>query len=340
MKKKQKIGVVLAGGGAKGAYEVGFLRALSEYGIEPDAIAGTSIGALNGCLYASLKSTQDAYETLKKVWNRLKKESPLKIDKLDTLLHLTDLISFLLQKKDLLSSTSISPKNKGILQTNPILEILQKYTSIQKIKKGLPFYISMSEANDTFEDLLHLVDLNKILSLKKIKTQYLKIQEVEDENIYKCILASAALPFLFDAQEIGGKIYRDGCLGVNYDASANAPVLPLIQKEKCDVIFVCHLDDKISFAEQYKNYKKVKIVEVTPKKDTFTSSLDPLRFNREKINFWMKGGYQDSKKVLKAFKENKDIENLKATKQDTKDILEKIAIQGLKALMTKQDFKE
>lgn len=44
---------VLGGGGVLGAAEVGMLRALSEAGIEPDLILGTSVGALNGALVAA-----------------------------------------------------------------------------------------------------------------------------------------------------------------------------------------------------------------------------------------------------------------------------------------------
>ena len=47
-----KIGLVLGGGGAKGAAEVGVLKVLEEKGIRPDYIAGTSIGAIVGGLYA------------------------------------------------------------------------------------------------------------------------------------------------------------------------------------------------------------------------------------------------------------------------------------------------
>jgi NTE family protein len=46
-------GLVLAGGGAKGAYQIGAWRALRERGIELDVIAGTSIGALNAALVAA-----------------------------------------------------------------------------------------------------------------------------------------------------------------------------------------------------------------------------------------------------------------------------------------------
>ena len=49
----QKVGVVLSGGGAKGLYHIGVLRALEENGIPIDYIAGTSIGSIIGGLYAS-----------------------------------------------------------------------------------------------------------------------------------------------------------------------------------------------------------------------------------------------------------------------------------------------
>jgi NTE family protein len=40
-----KTAFVLGGGGMLGAYEVGMLRALSEAGITPDVVVGTSVGA-------------------------------------------------------------------------------------------------------------------------------------------------------------------------------------------------------------------------------------------------------------------------------------------------------
>ncbi len=44
---------VFSGGGAYGATQVGMLRALTEAGITPDLVVGTSVGALNGVRYAS-----------------------------------------------------------------------------------------------------------------------------------------------------------------------------------------------------------------------------------------------------------------------------------------------
>src|SRR5450631_1791253 len=44
---------VLGGGGVLGAYEVGMLQALSEAGIRPDVVVGTSVGAINGAFVAA-----------------------------------------------------------------------------------------------------------------------------------------------------------------------------------------------------------------------------------------------------------------------------------------------
>ena len=48
--------LVLAGGGAKGSYQVGVWQALQEIGWTPDIITGASVGALNGCLFTMGKS--------------------------------------------------------------------------------------------------------------------------------------------------------------------------------------------------------------------------------------------------------------------------------------------
>ncbi len=51
--QRPKVGLVLGGGGAKGAAEVGALKVIEESGIHIDYIAGTSIGAIVGALYAA-----------------------------------------------------------------------------------------------------------------------------------------------------------------------------------------------------------------------------------------------------------------------------------------------
>src|SRR5260370_39906197 len=57
---------VLGGGGLLGAHEVGMLRALSEAGIRPDLVVGTSIGAINGVLVAA--DPEGAAARLSRLW--------------------------------------------------------------------------------------------------------------------------------------------------------------------------------------------------------------------------------------------------------------------------------
>src|SRR5258708_5042210 len=59
---------VLSGGGARGALQVGALRALLEHGERPDVIVGTSIGAWNGAVLAR-NPTLTGVEELADIWH-------------------------------------------------------------------------------------------------------------------------------------------------------------------------------------------------------------------------------------------------------------------------------
>ena len=52
VKRRPKVGLVLSGGGAKGAAHIGVLQYLEEVGMPIDYIAGTSMGSIVGGLYA------------------------------------------------------------------------------------------------------------------------------------------------------------------------------------------------------------------------------------------------------------------------------------------------
>jgi NTE family protein len=51
-KKKHKLGLALSGGGARGFAHPGAMKAIEDFGLEPEIISGTSAGALAGVLYA------------------------------------------------------------------------------------------------------------------------------------------------------------------------------------------------------------------------------------------------------------------------------------------------
>ncbi|MFH2122485.1 MAG: patatin-like phospholipase family protein [Pseudomonadota bacterium] len=74
---RPKIGLVLGGGGARGAAHIGVLKVLEELQIPVDYIAGTSMGAVVGSLYASGASAAECEKVLTSVdWNDLFRDDP------------------------------------------------------------------------------------------------------------------------------------------------------------------------------------------------------------------------------------------------------------------------
>jgi NTE family protein len=297
---KTKLGVVLSGGGAKGAYEAGFLKALSEFNIQPDAISGTSIGALNGSLYSANIHTKEVAILVNKIWKELANTPALETDKKKVFKNITEVVSFFTPlapvtklARVLTYATSKSNDKDGVFSTKPVENILEKYASIDKLLKGLPFYVGVTKSNGNFKDFLRIIELEN-----NGETEYLKIQSLNKDNIYKAILASAALPLAFDAQEVNGVHYRDGCLGSLNNEWGNTPAKPLITEEKCTNLIVCHLNEGSYFNRHDPIFKDVAIIEIRPKNGTFGSILDPLRFSIDKIDIWMQQGYEDAKRIL------------------------------------------
>jgi len=79
MKKKSsdKLAFVLAGGGARGALQVGALRALYEAGIQPDLVAGASVGAINAAFLGMHGFNQTALASLERAWLKAAKSDLL-----------------------------------------------------------------------------------------------------------------------------------------------------------------------------------------------------------------------------------------------------------------------
>ena len=66
----KKLGLALGSGGARGVAHAGLLKALEEQGIKPDFIAGSSMGAVVGGVYASGVDAERIHEIVKKLKKR------------------------------------------------------------------------------------------------------------------------------------------------------------------------------------------------------------------------------------------------------------------------------
>lgn len=180
-------GLVLAGGGAKGAYQIGAWKAMQEIGVTFNAITGVSIGAINGALIA-----QGDFDRAVELWNRAEVKDGIHID-------------VELKEPDNLFSFSNLPqifremvKNGGV-DVTPARNLIAEYIDEDLVRaSGIPLGLV------TFQ----------VSSWKPVE---IFLDEIEPGLLIDYLMLSARFPGLH-AQSPDGERYLDG--GV-YD---NAPI--------------------------------------------------------------------------------------------------------------------
>lgn len=102
--------LIMSGGGSKGAFQAGVIEQLRKNGWEPDAVAGISVGALNGVMVATGKSNE-----LVPVWSALREDEILKRRRINQKVS-----NFLLHK------IGIKKPTLGFFDNSPLREKLRK----------------------------------------------------------------------------------------------------------------------------------------------------------------------------------------------------------------------
>ena len=74
------IGIVLSGGGAKGDFEIGALRAMYNRGIRPAVLAGASVGSLNAVKLAEDPNSDAPLTELEGIWLSLTNDSDMYVE--------------------------------------------------------------------------------------------------------------------------------------------------------------------------------------------------------------------------------------------------------------------
>ena len=190
--ENKEYGLVLVGGGTRGAYQVGVWKALQELGIKITAIVGTSIGALNGAMFL-----QDDFFTTVKMYENIKMKDIMNVEGVDSQKDIFDL-------SNILNLATSYTKQKGIDNT-PLRKMIEHYIDVDKVYN--------SE-----------IDFGLVAYSVKNKTPLQKFKnEIPKEQMIDYLLASSCFP-IFKPQKIGDEEYYDGGL---YD---NAPSNMLIEK--------------------------------------------------------------------------------------------------------------
>lgn len=306
MQSSTKLGLVLSGGGAKGAYQAGVLRYLAEKNIQPAAVSGASIGSLNGAVVASAGSVHEAAETLERVWREVAENSPLKMDSL-AFLSFTFRIALAAfggapGRAAAVSAqhlTHVLPEkyhkyvgDLAFFDNSPSIDILNRYARLDEQDTGLPFWVSVYESDGALKDLLGFVKAGLGISESK-ESSFIYLNPLPESEKRKALLASSAIPLAYEAQMIDRKKYYDGGLGGARAAQGNTPITPLIEHEKCTHVIVTHLQDG-SFWDRNR-FPETTILEIRPRGIGRKGLIDMLSFERATILEWMEQGYEDAK---------------------------------------------
>jgi len=199
-------GLVLEGGGARGSYQIGACKALQELGIQFGAVAGTSIGALNGAMIVQ-GQLDKAYE----LWYNISPSQVFNIEesRLEELKHLEithdGLFYFLHKAKEIAQS-------KG-LDITFIKKLLYEIVDEQRLRSSKMLFGFVT------------------VSLSDWKPLELFLEDIPEGKVVEYLLASANFP-AFRQEKLDGKYFMDGGF---YD---NLPLNMLIRKGYKDIIAI------------------------------------------------------------------------------------------------------
>lgn len=278
-----KVGLVFAGGGGKGAYQVGFWKVLRELGIDSNisCISGTSVGALNAALFS-----QGDYLLAEDIWLNIKD---------DVVLNTND-------NKQTINLNDVFKGEMGLFSKTGIRKMIIEHVKFNQLR--IPTYATVTLVDSDNPELFGLqAALNSLLGQKIGKVEYKKLNDLNYEEALKVLLASSAIPMIYPGEKINNKLYFDGGL------VDNVPIEPIYNNEKCNIIIVVYLSSS-KIIEQ-NNYPNAKIIEIYPSQHLggmldFSSNDTLSRFEQ---------GYNDTKRILEPminlFKHDKVLKTIK-----------------------------
>jgi NTE family protein len=273
-----KLALVLAGGGGKGAYQIGVWKALREYGVDRNigAVAGTSVGALNAVAFV-----QGDYELAERIWLNISHNQILKVDVWKLLKN------FILEAGTNLNETMIKTfiQNKTMIETSIKRKIFNGIFSKDGLLNIIHQYINLSSVS-TSEIECYVTCCH----IPSFKARYFRLSDQSDEKITSILLASSALPIVFDVETIEGEHYIDGGL------VDNVPIRPLYERGY-RMFLIVHLS-RDSVIETNK-YPGAKIVQIVPKEHQGQLIDGTLDFSASNAIKRIQQGYEDTIQVLR-----------------------------------------
>lgn len=175
--------LVLGGGGAKGAYEVGAIAALDELGIKAGSVFGTSVGALHAAMYA-----QGSMDAAAELWDNIRLSDVVSEE---SLAIADDAENIFDHPEKLLEFITRYAQKKGV-DVSPLTDILHKLIDEDKIRRSG----------------VHLgIVTTRFPSLAMVEK---RLEEMETGSLIDWLMASASCFPIFPMKQVGGDRYIDG----------------------------------------------------------------------------------------------------------------------------------
>ncbi len=271
-------GIILGGGGAKGAYQVGVWRALDKLDVcrQITGVSGTSAGALNGAAFCTGSLNQAI-----RAWSSIDER-------------------MILQPNDIVIKNCRQDIYNGWFSNSGIKELIHRYADLSAISSSdVVFYATASRIKKP-AFLYRLAKafsaqniLNKafsalfITSLAAVTTaRYFKVNDYDSKTAEDIILASSAIPLIFPDIAIEGNIYVDG--GLN----DNVPILPLY-RDGYRRFLVINLDSDYQLPTG--QFPDARFLHFFPEgEETLKGLIGTFNFTPEAIRQKMRQGYDDA----------------------------------------------
>ena len=254
----KEYGLVLEGGGAKGAYQIGAWKALREAGVKLKGIAGTSVGALNGALIC-----MGDYENARKVWENITYSRIMSVD--------DEKMEYLFRQKKLdmdMVKDALEFMKEGGIDVAPLRALIHDCIDEQKIMHSpIDLYILPFDVDEWKE-----LDID--------------IKKSDPSLIQDFLLASAYIFPLFKNEKLHGKTYVDG------GAIDNVPLGSLVSRGYQDIIMIRIFG--IGQEKKVKIPEGTTVYTVAPR----ISLGSIMEFDSRKSRRHMKLGYYDTMRML------------------------------------------
>ncbi len=292
------IGLVFAGGGGKGAYEIGIWKYLHELGIDQyvQAVSGTSVGALNAALFVG-----SDFEDAEQIWLSIEREkvlAPKEISIEEIMEWLSD------GTLGGIVSDALGPDAPFLLGkvTHTIRKLalsisLLAFSDYRFSNKGLRELINQGIDFDRLNDS-GIPCFVTCLKYPYFSTERFKLNGYKPKDVISLLLASSAIPFVFKPVKYKGEYYCDGGVPGLGD---NIPIAP-VYDYGVENIIVIHLSQDAYIDKAL--FPKARIFEVFPSVDLGDALTGTLDFTPDGAERRISLGYKDAKEWLKPMLEN------------------------------------